>query len=81
MQKDLSVAQESGSTEGKHSLYVAEWGEPTGFRTIDNFLGSRIKGIIDQVFTEVLEYLIETARNLSCSNCTPVQGKFQLQFP
>jgi len=29
------------------------------FRAINDFRGSRMKGIIDQVFTKVLEYLIE----------------------
>jgi hypothetical protein len=32
------------------------------FRTINDFRGSRMKGVIDEVFAEVLEYLIEAGK-------------------
>jgi len=44
--------------ENVHFMWLSGENQPD-FRTINDFRSSRMKGIIDQVFTEVLEYLIE----------------------
>lgn len=35
-------------------------GQPPDFRTINTFRSSRLKGVIDEIFASVLEYLVET---------------------
>jgi transposase len=45
--------------ENIHFMWLSGGNQPD-FRTINDFRGSRMKGVIDQVFAEVLEYLIET---------------------
>jgi transposase len=45
--------------ENIHFMWLSGGNQPD-YRTINDFRGSRMKGIIDQVFAEVLEYLIET---------------------
>lgn len=45
--------------ENIHFMWLSGGNRPD-FRTINDFRGSRMKGVIDQVFAEVLEYLIET---------------------
>jgi transposase len=44
--------------ENIHFMWLSGESQPD-FRTINDFRGSRMKGIIDEVFAEVLEYLIE----------------------
>ena len=44
--------------ENIHFMWLSGENRPD-FRTINDFRGSRMKGSIDQVFSEVLEYLIE----------------------
>lgn len=44
--------------ENVHFMWLSGENRPD-FRTINDFRGSRMKGVIDQVFAEVLEYLIE----------------------
>jgi transposase len=44
--------------ENIHFMWLSGENRPD-FRTINDFRGSRMKGVIDQVFAEVLEYLIE----------------------
>jgi hypothetical protein len=44
--------------ENIHFMWLSGGNQPD-FRTINDFRGSRMKSVIDQVFTEVLEYLIE----------------------
>ncbi len=45
--------------ENIHFMWLSGGNQPD-FRTINDFRGSRMQGVIDQVFAEVLEYLIET---------------------
>jgi transposase len=44
--------------ENIHFMWLSGENQPD-FRTINDFRGSRMKGIIDQVFAEVLEYLMD----------------------
>ena len=44
--------------ENIHFMWLSGEKRPD-FRTINDFRGSRMKGVIDEVFAEVLEYLIE----------------------
>lgn len=44
--------------ENIHFMWLSGGNQPD-FRTINDFRGSRMKGVIDEVFREVLEYLIE----------------------
>lgn len=45
--------------ENIHFMWLSGGNQPD-FRTLNDFRGSRMKGVIEQVFTEVLEYLIES---------------------
>lgn len=47
--------------ENIHFMWISGENRPD-FRTINNFRGSRMKGVIEAVFAEVLEYLIETGK-------------------
>ena len=44
--------------ENIHFMWLSGGNQPD-FRTINDFRGSRVKGVIDEVFADVLEYLIE----------------------
>jgi transposase len=44
--------------ENIHFMWLSGESRPD-FRTINDFRGSRMKGMIDEVFSEVLEYLVE----------------------
>src|SRR5512135_3249612 len=50
---------EAAVRENIHFMWLSGRNQPD-FRTINDFRGSRMKRVIEQVFTEVLEYLIET---------------------
>lgn len=45
--------------ENIHFMWMSGENRPD-FRTINDFRGSRMKGVIEKVFTAVLEYLVET---------------------
>ena len=47
--------------ENIHFMWLSGESQPD-FRTINAFRGSRMKGVIDEVFGEVLEYLVETGK-------------------
>lgn len=47
--------------ENIHFMWLSGEQRPD-FRTINDFRGSRMKGVIDEVFAEVLEYLIEAGK-------------------
>jgi transposase len=47
--------------ENIHFMWISGEQRPD-FRTINDFRGSRMKGVIDEVFAEVLEYLIEAGK-------------------
>ena len=47
--------------ENIHFMWLSG-GQQPDFRTINDFRGSRMKGIIDNLFAEVLEYLIEAGK-------------------
>lgn len=47
--------------ENIHIMWISGEQRPD-FRTINDFRGSRMKGVIDEVFAEVLEYLIEAGK-------------------
>lgn len=47
--------------ENIHFMWLSGEQRPD-FRTINDFRGSRMKGVIDEVFAEVLEYLIELGK-------------------
>lgn len=47
--------------ENIHFMWISGENRPD-FRTINDFRGSRMKGVIDEVFGEVLEYLIEAGK-------------------
>ena len=47
--------------ENIHFMWLSGENRPD-FRTINDFRGSRMKGLIDEVFAEVLEYLIEAGK-------------------
>ena len=47
--------------ENIHFMWISGENRPD-FRTINDFRGSRMKGVIDEVFAEVLEYLIEAGK-------------------
>lgn len=44
--------------ENVHFMWLSGGNQPD-FRTINDYRGSRMKGVIDEVFAEVLEYLID----------------------
>jgi transposase len=52
--------QNCGCAAGEHPFRMAELGNQPDFRTINNFRGRCMKGIIEQEVAEVLEYLIDT---------------------
>jgi len=52
--------------ENIHFMWISGENRPD-FRTINDFRGSRMKGVIESVFAEVLEYLIE-AGNVKLEN-------------
>jgi len=47
--------------ENIHFMWISGENRPD-FRTINDFRGSRMKGVIESVFAEVLEYLIEAGK-------------------
>ncbi|MRR29228.1 IS1182 family transposase [bacterium] len=47
--------------ENIHFMWISGEQRPD-FRTINDFRGSRMRGVIDEVFAEVLEYLIEAGK-------------------
>jgi len=47
--------------ENIHFMWLSGGNRPD-FRTINEFRGSRMKGVIDEVFSELLEYLIEAGK-------------------
>lgn len=47
--------------ENIHFMWISGEQRPD-FRTINDFRGSRMKGMIDEVFAEVLEYLLEAGK-------------------
>jgi transposase len=47
--------------ENIHFMWISGENRPD-FRTINDFRGSRMKGVIEDVFAEVLEYLIEAGK-------------------
>jgi transposase len=47
--------------ENIHFMWLSGENRPD-FRTINDFRGSRMKGVIEEVFAEVLEYLIEAGK-------------------
>ena len=47
--------------ENIHFMWLSGEQRPD-FRTINDFRGSRMKGVIDEVFAEVLEYLLEAGK-------------------
>ena len=47
--------------ENIHFMWISGEQRPD-FRTINDFRGSRMKGVIDEVFAEVLEYLVEVGK-------------------
>jgi len=47
--------------ENIHYMWLSGENRPD-FRTINDFRGSRMKGVIDEVFAEVLEYLLEAGK-------------------
>ncbi len=47
--------------ENIHFMWISG-GQRPDFHTINDFRGSRMRGVIDEVFAEVLEYLIEAGK-------------------
>jgi hypothetical protein len=57
--KNLYGSQNSQAPHAGHTLHVAEWHERPDFRTINNFRSSKAKEVIEILFKEMLEFLLE----------------------
>ncbi len=59
LQEDLHLAEDRGSVAGEHPFHVAERGAVSGLSHDQRFSGERMKEVIETIFAEVLEYLVE----------------------